>query len=161
MKISNLLFLSLAAILLSLSGCDSGMLFEQTKAVTENEWHKDSVFHFESDSIEKSNQPLFFYFMVRTNQAYPYSNIFLFVDLQFPNGEGKQDTLEHDLMLPNGQWASGVEASGTVQTVMIRFPYALKQPPVGRYKASIQQGMRDSLLQGILDVGFKIDKFQP
>jgi hypothetical protein len=88
--------------------------------------------------------------------------MYMFVEVEFPNGEGFIDTLEHEIMLPNGQKGKDcIEFSSAVQTTSKRYNYALNQAPSGVYSARIQHGMRDSLLPGVLDIAFKIDKFQP
>lgn len=162
MKNSHWLVLIGTISILLFASCDGDRLAYASKDVPNNAWHKDSIYTFETDSVITDEYPLLFFFTARLNQAYPYRNMHMFVEIDFPNGEGIKDSIEFEIMLPNGQKGPHcVEFSGAVQKIALRYKYALKQPPSGKYIARIQQGMRDSLLPGVLDVGFKIDKFQP
>ena len=41
---------------------------------------------------------------VRNDNSFPYSNLFLITEFEYPNGETFIDTLEYEMALPNGQW---------------------------------------------------------
>ncbi|NQX91743.1 MAG: gliding motility lipoprotein GldH, partial [Flavobacteriales bacterium] len=66
-------------------------------------WKSSDVksFNFEmTDTITRRD----FRIHVRNDQEYPYSNMFLFVELTFPNGKRRIDTLDCPLATADGRW---------------------------------------------------------
>lgn len=98
-----------------------------------------------------------FYIDLRNGEDYPYSNIFLFVDLTFPNGMHSLDTVECMLADPQGNWyGSGV---GSRFYNHIRWANKSRKafPLPGEYHIKVEQAMRTTELTGIYDVGFHLE----
>jgi len=127
-------------------------------------WDKDEVVSFEIpelDSIASYNV----YLQLRNSHAYPYNNIFLIVNLEYPNGKQEIDTLEYRMAFPNGEWMG--EGIGGIKENLLWYKENFKFTESGNYKLSIEQAVRkngqlkgDSELIGITDVGFRIDYTQ-
>ena len=69
----------------------------------EGVWNATDVkeFTFEmEDTIQRRQM----YVHLRNDETYKYSNLFLFVELEFPNGKKRIDTLECPLADPTGRW---------------------------------------------------------
>ena len=143
------------------ASCDSNQVFDNYKSVP-NKWHKDSVINFKfnpPDSINAYN----LFVNLRNNNAYKYSNLFLIVEMNFPNGKVIKDTLEYQMAYPNG------ELLGTGFTDVKENKLWYKEQVVfeeaGEYTVNIQHAMRengkvngDINIEGITDVGFRIEK---
>ncbi len=150
-------FLSCSFILLlivSLASCDRKRVFEAYRELDEKGWHKDSVVVFNAlltDTIKNHN----LYVNIRNKGTYPYSNLWLFLTIQSPDGTAKTDTVEFTLAEPSGKWkGSGI---GGLHDNQIPYKSSVYFPHMGEYVFSLKQGMRDNVLPGIRDIGVRIE----
>jgi gliding motility-associated lipoprotein GldH len=136
-----------------LCSCESDVVFEENKRIDNGVWRVSDGAHFEfetSDTTQLHN----FYINLRNREDYPFSNIYFFVEMEFPNGKKSVDTVECFLADAAGKWIG----SGSANLYDNRFLYQQgKQFPLaGRYKIDIHHGMRVEELKGITDVGFRL-----
>lgn len=135
--------------------CDRKKVFEAYHELDKNGWNKDSVIVFNvhlTDTIRNHN----LYIDVRNKGTYPYSNLYLFLSIGSPNGKILTDTVEFTLADPSGRWkGSGI---GGLHDNQILYKSSVYFPRKGKYKFMIKQGMRDNVLQGIRDIGIRIEK---
>lgn len=142
-----------AISLIMLSSCDDNVYFEENTPIDGAVWKATDAKIFEFD-IQDTLQLYNFYVNVRNDEAYAYSNLFLFVEMEFPNGKKSVDTLECPLADPYGNWyGSGL---GKIYDQRILFRERKKFPLSGHYKVGIFQAMREPNLQGIHDIGFRV-----
>lgn len=147
-------FVIVAAFLLALSACDNKRVFDEYQPVFEENWHKDSLVIFDipiSDTVQNHN----LYINIRSDINYAYSNVWLFVNIEQPNGNAVKDTFEMVLADPTGKWLG--EGFGGYKTRQAIYRRNVFFPNSGDYKITIQQGMRDTKLEGISDVGFRVE----
>lgn len=147
-------FISLL-IILAMTACDPGRIYDQSLAINDASWDRDSVLHYEvaiDDSLQLSN----FFISIRNNTDYPYSNIYLFLTTEFPNGHATTDTIECILADKKGQWLG--TGSGRLKDNLIMLQQSLRFPLSGTYNFYIEQGMREENLPGIEDVGLRVEK---
>ena len=86
---------------------------------------------------------------------YPFSNIYLFVDIEFPNGKNRVDTVHITLADRTGKWyGSGL---GDMTSLGVTFQSGIAFPITGDYGVTITHGMRNDPLEGITDLGFRIE----
>lgn len=147
----------LMAVLLFLSSCQSGILFEKTIAIPQEGWSQDNFLVYSipvDDTLSKYN----FSLIIRNEARYEYSNLFLFINITAPGGEGIRDTVEVRLSDERGNWlGSGV---GGKHTIQVPFKNQVKFPHKGNYIIEIEQGMREKDLNFITDVGLRIKKIK-
>ena len=118
-------------------------------------WHKDNAKKIEFE-IKDAQTPKNITFVVRNNNDYPYNNLFLISSLKGSKKENiKTDTLNYIIAKPNGEWlGSGI---GNVKEVFFQYKLHYKFPSNGKYQVEIKHGMRKDTLQGIEDIGIKIE----
>jgi len=154
MKQFSIYFLILF-IFAGIVSCDRRRVFESYKELDKNGWNKDSVVVFNfplTDTIRNNNLLI----NIRNKGNYPYSNIYLFLTVNSPDGAIKTDTVEFTLAEPSGKWkGSGI---GGLYDNQILYKSSIYFPKKGNYKFSIKQGMRDNVLQGIRDIGIRVEK---
>lgn len=129
------------------------MVFEQSTPINGHTWHTNQPAKVEfevSDTLAVHN----FYITLRNGEEYPYSNLFVFVDMEFPNGKKSTDTVECVLADPTGKWYG--EGTASIYDNRILYKNNKRFPIAGRYKVKITQGMRQEELPGIYDVGFRL-----
>ena len=137
------------------SSCDSARVFEKNQEIPESGWDINNIVKFDVD-IKDPATPVNFYINVRNADGYPYSNLFLFIKTQFPNGKMSNDTLECTLADEKGKWlGSGL---GDIYDNQIPFKRNVHFPMPGTYHFEIRQGMRTDNIPLIMDVGLRIEK---
>ncbi|WP_179375539.1 gliding motility lipoprotein GldH [Winogradskyella wichelsiae] len=146
--------------------CDSNAVFDNYKSISKG-WHKDSIasFNFKApDTIENYN----LYVNLRNTNAYKFSNLFLIVELDYPNGKAVKDTLEYKMAAPNGELLGTGFSDLKENKLWFRgFNKPFKFNEEGQYKVNIQHAMRNNgdvngveYLKGITEVGFRVEKAQ-
>lgn len=95
------------------------------------------------------------YVDVRHTGGYEFSNLYLFVDLTYPNGKSRLDTIECVLADRRGKWhGTGL---GDVLDNRVSYKSGFLFPSEGLYTLSITHGMRVNPLLGVTDVGFCLE----
>jgi len=148
-KISGLF---IGVICLTLS-CDSGRIYEENIAVENNVWMKDDIKTFQFE-ITDTMSALDLYVNIRTTTDYQYSNLYLFLYSDYPNGYTDKDTLEFILAQQDGKWLG--ESSGTVVENQILISRGGRFPATGTYTFKMEHAMRENELTEIIDVGFRV-----
>lgn len=143
-------------ILAGIVACNPNVVMGEYKSIPQAKWHKDSVVTFQipiSDTLQNHN----FYINVRNDINYKYSNLWLFVEIAQAN-EAKAiiDTFEITLADEHGKWLGtgfgGVKTHESLYRQNVYFPVS------GNYNLKITQGMRDSQLKGITEIGYRLEK---
>ena len=138
----------LIAFALLFTACQSDVVYSRFYPMESGEWHQDSVVSFDYSIPDKAAAYRMIVY-VRHTERYPYQNMWLFVD-----NAGLTDTIEFYLADDRGQWL-GDKHHGFIE-MSVLLEDAKQFPDTGLYHLSIRQGMRDSLLRGVTDVGMEI-----
>lgn len=142
--------------LLLLSSCDPLLFFSDDHDVDSRGW---SMFNAERFEMVISDTGQFYNFFVdlRLKDSYSYSNLFLFITTTFPDGSLAHDTIECPVADGQGKWL-GKHMGNTVD---FRYPLCRKVrfPQEGSYHFDIVHGMRDSDLEGVRNIGLRLEKF--
>ena len=160
----NKIRLILVCLLVVFTSCDSNQVFDQYQSVSK-QWSKGEIIEFSFQAPDSIN-PYNLYVNLRNNNTYKYSNLFLIVEMNFPNGKVETDTLEYEMAKPDGTFL-GLGFSDVKENKLwykgYDKPFVFSEN--GQYKVNIQQAMRENgktqgieNLQGILDIGFRIEK---
>ena len=135
--------------------CGNEVLVDKSNEFEEGYWEVKNTFATQFDVIDTVNNYNFFVTLRNTND-YPYQNLYVFLKTDFPNGKQKIDTINCPLANLQGNWLgkgfAGVYDNRVLYMARKRFPLT------GSYKISIEHGMRENDLPGILDVGLRIEK---
>ena len=151
------------------SSCDSKAVYDVYKSVP-NQWHKDSLvsFNFKAPDTTKAYN---LYVNLRNTNDYEFSNLFLIVEMNYPNGKAVKDTLEYKMAAPNGE----LLGSGFSDVKENRLWYRGFKTPfrftelseTKDYKVTVQHAMRANgsvngveNLEGITDIGFRVEQAQ-
>ncbi|MBR1787317.1 MAG: gliding motility lipoprotein GldH [Paludibacteraceae bacterium] len=139
-------FLSILIIaLLFLTACQKKPVYSSYQMIRHQEWNMDNILWFDIPTPDTTNHYDIILSIRHTNR-YRYQNLWLFTELN-----GKADTIEFYLADEFGLWlGNGV---GDTKEMPVLYMTDYQFPPDSLITIKIQQGMRDSLLQGIQDVG--------
>lgn len=154
--------LIISIISLSIISCNDKSVFDSYKPISKSQWHKDSIINFifnPIDTISKNN----IYINLRNNNDYQYSNLFLIVNIDFPNNNVVVDTLEYEMADTEGKFL-GYGFTDLKENIL-EYKTNVVFPTKGTYTISIQHAMRKSgdvngidLLEGVTDLGLRIEK---
>ena len=152
----NILYLS-ALILLTatLSGCGHGAYYDQSRSVDEYGWQPADSVCFDVDIVD-TNRMFNCLVELRNSVSYTYSNTFLFINTTFPDGSVACDTLECPLADDEGRWL-GKRVGRYVDTRFRLRRGTFRFPMSGTYHFAITNGMRDSAVSGIKDIGLRLE----
>lgn len=138
-----------------LSSCNNDVVYSKYEKFDNNEWHaKDKVvFDLDiTDTLTLNDISL----MVRHADAYPFSNLYLFVTTKYPDGKVINDTMEVVLADSKGKWQGS--GAGDIFDFKVPIKKNVRFPLSGKYQFTFEQGMRPDPLPLIMDFGFEIEK---
>lgn len=150
-----LITLSFGAVLLF--SCDHKRVFESYDSVADAHWQKDSAFSFDCE-IKDALLTYNLYINLRNSVDYPYSNVWMFITITPPEGVARTDTIEFALADPTGKWfGSGY---GKFRDNKFQYRNNVFFPKAGTYNFKIQHGMRNDVLEGVSDVGVRVERIR-
>lgn len=137
------------------SACNEERFYEKNLPIENELWNKNEPKAFEVE-VKDTLAQYDFYINLRNSGAYPYANLFLFLNTVFPNGEMARDTLELFLADPAGKWLG--TGSGDIYDNRIMFKKDASFPIAGSYKFEFEHAMRQEDVPHIIDIGMRIEK---
>ena len=145
-------------LLLLLASCGKKVVLDELYSFKNLTWHMDSaiIAQWEPNDSEES---VFMSMYIRHSTDYPYNNIYLFRSIESTQGIEYTDTVNVALANPLGVWnGSGMSNLKTIEIPIGKGAVRFRNDE--RYTLKIIQGMRDTLLYGIQDVGVQFEQIQ-
>jgi gliding motility-associated lipoprotein GldH len=146
---------ALLITVLFLSACGLHAIYDDHIELQDGKWFKNDAAKFEvmiTDTVSQFD----FVLNIRNNTDYRYSNLYVFLMTEFPNGNITRDTIECILANNSGKWLG--KGWGSLKENRIMLKSGLQFPLKGKYEFLIQQAMRADTLTGIVGVGLRIEK---
>jgi gliding motility-associated lipoprotein GldH len=144
---------------LALSACTGHVVYQSDVPVPGGEWDRAFVPEFSFDITDAASKHDLF-IDIRHTGEYPFSDLFLFVDLSGPDGRHMRDTVECLLADPSGRWfgkGTGFVFADRYQAKVL-YKLGNRFPVAGRYGIKLEQAMRTERLPGVLDVGISVER---
>jgi len=138
-----------------LLSCKQRQVFEKYKKIPDYIWnlHYEVPFEFE---IKDTSSIYNVYLNIRNASIYPYSNIWLFVDKQNPQGVQTRSRYEFVLANPDGSWKG--DGLGDIFDNHLLLEQAIRFQMAGTYTYTFQHCMRMDNLPAIMDIGLEVEK---
>ena len=149
----NILLVIIIGILLT--SCSSDKLYNESVVIPDAKWDNEMIPFFDV-TVNDTLADYAFYLNIRHLENYRYSNLYVFLHTEFPNGNITHDTIECTFARPDGSWMS--KGSGTIRSAKILLNPALRFPLSGEYHFEIEQAMREEVLNGITDIGISFER---
>jgi gliding motility-associated lipoprotein GldH len=146
--------LILLTLTLVAASCGRNVVFTDSLPVPNRVWSLDNSASF-TFSVEDTVNSNNIFVVLRTGSAYPYRNIWLFVKTTDPGGRSITDTLAYDLADEKGNWYG--RGFGDIHELKLPYRLDVFFPKAGDYRVSISHGMRNAALEGVYDVGFRVE----
>lgn len=149
----RLLACVLPYIFFFLASCGTRAVYDNNKSIKDSVWKSDQIIRFDVELDDTVNIHKF-YLNLRHSTNYRKANIFLFINSTFPDGTQARDTVECILADPSGKWlGKGISNIRDNQVLLRR---GLRFPQEGKYIFEFEQAMRETELEGIMDIGLRI-----
>lgn len=148
----KVLYIVIAFLLVS---CGRNTLYDESVVIPGAKWDNENIPYFDV-TVDDTLSNYAFYLNIRHLENYSYSNLYVFMHTEFPNGNVTHDTIECTLALPDGRWLG--KGSGTMRSAKVVLNPALRFPLSGTYHFEIEQAMRQKELRGITDIGICFEK---
>lgn len=151
--VSNVILIIFISIVLS--SCNTNTVFNQNVTIPDACWYKDNAVAF-NVLINDSTKTYNFNLNIRNSTNYRYSNLYVFLITELPNGNVSRDTIECILADNEGRWLG--KGWGNLKENDILLKAGLMFPLKGNYKFLLQHAMRVDTLSGINNIGLSIIK---
>jgi gliding motility-associated lipoprotein GldH len=142
--------------------CGKGPVYSEFQALDDGSWKRDNIKEFKITDLEV-NQDYQIYINIRNDNAYPFSNLFLIAEFEYPDGAVYIDTLEYVMANADGTWLG--KGYGSIKENKLWYKENINFPVTGVYTVRIEHAMRkngtvDGIVElpGIIDVGVEIEK---
>ncbi len=149
--------ISILLVLIGLFSCKNSSIYNDYREIPDYKWKIDNVLKFDV-TITDTVTPCDIYFNVRNSGKYPYSNLWLFVKEKAPDKEAVNEKFNCVLADKNGQWFG--KGFGDISDLQLLYKSNVLFKKSGVYTFEIAQGMRDEVLNGIVNVGIQIKKVE-
>lgn len=147
---------------LSLAACNENLIYSDYVSLNNGLWKKEDTISFELKDLDTLNKHHVF-LNVRNDERYEFSNLFLILELEAPDGNTQVDTLEYEMALPSGEWLG--KGMGSVKESKLWYKENIAFEDSGVYTINVLHAMRKNGevegledLVGITDVGIQIEK---
>lgn len=135
--------------------CNKNVVFSEYKKIPEEGWRTENKLSYDV-TIDNNSAYHNVFLTVRHADAYPYSNLFVFLTTTYPDGKKSVDTLECALANKKGEWQG--DGAGDLWDNKIPLKQNVVFPQKGKYNFTFEQGMRSNPLPLIMDFGMVIEK---
>ena len=138
--------------LVFLFSCESVPTYEKSFVFEKNEWKQDVKPSFIVD-IKDPSKEYDFVLTLRTTTEYKYSNLWVYMNTKTPNGEKAREPFELKITNPDGSWIG--KKTGTIVENSLNFKRR-KLPLKGKYTFILEQGITESKIDQVLDIGLVV-----
>ena len=133
-------------------GCGPGPVSVASQALDPDGWSATDTVHLKFH-VDQPAHRHDLQFGLRHSADYPYSNLYLFVRLDYPNGRTLTDTLECPLAGPSGEWYG--EGRHWIDH-RIGYKRGVGFPLAGEYTLQVVHAMRTDPLPGMAELRFAL-----
>ena len=140
--------------ILFLVSCGKQPHYEKVYSFEGQKWDQDVKLEFVID-IKDISHDYDFTLSLRTTTDYKYNNLWVFLKTEAPDGNTGREPFEIIITNPDGSWVGN--KTGTVVETPLYFK-SRKLPLKGKYKFTVEQGITESKIDEVLDLGFRVEK---
>ena len=150
-KKAKFIFLLFILVLVS---CGKQPLYEKVHTFDGRIWPQDlTAFH----SVEVADTTRLYNVTItlRTTTDYKFSNLWIFLSTALPGGKTERMPYEFRIANEDGSWIGN--KTGTIVETEITFG-SRSFPAKGTYNFTIEQGITQSTIDEVLDIGLRVDE---
>ena len=144
------------------AGCLPSPYYQKQHALPNNEWHYKNKLPFKFE-VTDTNTLYNMYFLIRHTEAYPYSNIWVWIYTKGPGDSTFARTrIEIPLAEPSGKWLG--RGMGEIWEQRMPITHEGDKSILrkkGTWEIKLEQNMRVNPLPEVLQVGLRVEKNSP
>lgn len=129
-------------------------MYQKSYTFEKKEWAQNVKPSFTID-IKDTSKVYDFILTLRTTTDYKFSNLWVFFNTTSPDGKKSREAFEIVITNPDGTWYG--KKTGTIVENNLIFRQK-KIPMKGKYVFVLEQGITDSKIDEVLDVGLTVDE---
>jgi gliding motility-associated lipoprotein GldH len=137
------------------TSCSNDAFYEEFREVKNEAWDMADIKEFPVH-INDTSANYRLIITIRNTTDYAYSNLYMFFTTINPDQTASRDTIECLLADRYGNWLGKGFGKIRENRFLIRGQYSF--PDTGDYFFTLEHGMRDEVLEGITDIGLRIEK---
>tara|TARA_B110000285_G_scaffold70069_1_gene80684 strand:- start:17045 stop:17515 length:471 start_codon:yes stop_codon:yes gene_type:complete len=139
-----------------LVSCGKRPYYEKVYSFENRVWKDDVKLSFPVE-IENITTEYNFTLSLRVSTDYKYNNMWVFLKTISPDGTEAREPFEIKITNTDGAWA-GNKIGSIVETPLVF--NKRKLPLAGKYTFILEQGISLSMIDNVLDLGFKVEKIE-
>ena len=152
--LKNSFFVLFSACLLT--ACNENTVYHSYQSLPDEGWGKSDTLSFQIPITDSIPTTLRLFAEVRNRIEYPYHDLHLFISQNLQDSTvWRTDTLAFSLADSTGRWTGHGWGSIYQSETFIKSVLPLRS---GNYTIKVINGMKDEKLQGLSDVGIRIEK---
>ena len=152
--LKNSLFVLFSACLLT--ACNENTVYHSYQSLPDEGWEKSDTLSFQIPITDSIPTTLRLFAEVRNRIEYPYHDLHLFISQNLQDSTvWRTDTFVFSLADSTGRWTGHGWGSIYQSETFIKSVLPLRS---GNYTIKVINGMKDEKLQGLSDVGIRIEK---
>ena len=151
MKMRNSILLLIG--LLIFTACGEQPYYEKVYSFEGKSWKQEVKPEYKVN-ITNIQEEYDFTLFLRTTTDYAYNNLWIFLKTETPDGTIERKPFEILIANPDGSWVGN--KTGTVVETVLSFS-SRKLPMKGEYKFTVEQGITESSVNDVLDLGFRVE----
>ncbi|MGJ8743899.1 gliding motility lipoprotein GldH [Polaribacter sp.] len=162
--LKNSSYISILFMFFLMISCVDTSEYNQYKSIKNASWEANKKEFFEFD-VSDTISPRNLFINIRNNKKYPFSNLYVIAELNFPDGKRIVDTLQYEMTDNSGNFLG--KGVSEIKENKLFYKENKLFPISGTYVFSVRQAMRKNgevnpipFLEGISDVGFSIEKIE-
>ena len=144
------------AMLLIMSACTRGHIYEKYQDVTGWEWKYGDAKSFPLD-IKEDGKHYNIYINLRHTEDYKFSNLWVQLNIKKPGNQEDNQRFALTLAEQDGKWLG--TRLGNIYDIppfLVLRNYSI--PKKGQYNFILSHAMREDAIQGIMDVGIRVEQ---
>ncbi len=154
MGIKSFKLIIFSILIILFFSCNQNDVYFKYQQVPKSGWHKDSLLAFDFKTSNE-NDLYNVYLHLRHDEKYLYQNMWLLLSLKNRENFLQNDTLEIKLSDPFG---NRIGVGKSIKEITTLHEQNIAFSDSGFYHLDVKHGMSDSLLQGIKEIGIRIEK---
>lgn len=154
MGIKSFKLIIFSILIILFFSCNQNDVYFKYQQVPKSGWHKDSLLSFDFKTSNE-NDLYNVYLHLRHDEKYLYQNMWLLLSLKNRENFLQNDTLEIKLSDPFG---NRIGVGKSIKEITTLHEQNIAFSDSGFYHLDVKHGMSDSLLQGIKEIGIRIEK---
>jgi gliding motility-associated lipoprotein GldH len=150
-------FFTFLIIILSLTSCDRLRVYDKFKDIKDGIWNRTEKVKFDVQIDDTTSYHKVFV-NVRNSSDYKFSNLYIFLSTIYPDAKVSRDTIDCILADDKGKWLG--KGLGDLKDCQFFLKKGVRFHQAGIYTFELEQAMRVEKLEGIENVGIRIEKMQ-